>query len=442
MDWMNVIFWLDGTLIVVLGPIILIHELGHFIFAKLAGVRVEEFGFGFPPRLLQLWRGKGYLEIGTTRVIIPAGFRLPSRLKAGRRVDAVVRRQDDGTYVLHRLTVLDLAADDPPPVESEVTPEELHLRGALTTLEAGTLYSLNLLPMGAFVRMTGEEDPSDPRSLAAQPKRWRVAVMAAGAALNILVAILLLAGAYTSGYPEKWVVEVTKVEPGSAAEVVGLQPHDIVLAAGGEPIEEGLAHLQRIIRAAPEQTIELIVRRQGETLTLTTTPGRTSEGYGYLGIWMAPWPDRSALQHYRLPAALSAGINDIVAAIVATVQVPARLAQGDITPQEARPASMVGISGVLAFTLQQSIEWGLAFPVLQTASLISLALGLTNLLPLPALDGGRILFVLIEAVRGRRISPEREAVIHFVGLVVLVSLMAFVMLQDVINPIIPWSWLR
>ena len=124
------------------------------------------------------------------------------------------------------------------------------------------------------------------------------------------------------------------------------------------------------------------------------------------------------------------------------MQAPARLAQGDITPQEARPASLVGISGVLAFTLQQSIEWGLAFPVLQTAALISLALGLTNLFPLPALDGGRILFVLIEAVRGRRISPEREAMIHFVGLVILVGLMGLVMIQDLINPIIPWSWLR
>ena len=79
----------------------------------------------------------------------------------------------------------------------------------------------------------------------------------------------------------------------------------------------------------------------------------------------------------------------------------------------------------------------------KTASLISLAVGLTNLLPLPALDGGRILFVLIEALRrGRRIPPEREAVIHFVGLVVLVSLMAFVMLQDIINPIFSWSLLK
>jgi regulator of sigma E protease len=203
-----------------------------------------------------------------------------------------------------------------------------------------------------------------------------------------------------------------------------------------------MTDLQRIIRAAPEQNIEITILREGDTLTLTATPGRSSQGYGHLGIWMAPWPDRSALRRYRLPGALSAGMNDIIAAVVATVQIPARLAQGDITPQEARPASMVGISGLLAFSLQQSIEWGLAFPVLQTASLMSLALGLTNLLPLPALDGGRILFVLIEAVRGRRIPPQREALIHFVGLVVLVSLMALVMLQDVVNPIIPWSWLR
>ena len=103
---------------------------------------------------------------------------------------------------------------------------------------------------------------------------------------------------------------------------------------------------------------------------------------------------------------------------------------------------MVGISEILAISLQQSIEWSLAFPALQTASLISLALGLANLLPLPALDGGRIFLVLIEAVRGRRISPEREMTIHSVGLMILIGLMALMMLQDLINPIIPWSWLK
>jgi len=443
MDWINVVFWLIGTLIVVLSPIILVHELGHFIFAKLAGVRVEEFGFGYPPRMLKLWRGKGYLKVGGTHVIIPAGFRLPrfSGLKVGTWVDAIVLRREAGDYLLRRLRVLN-PIEDHRTLRREHVDEGVHLRGELTAIEPGTLYSLNWLPMGAFVKMTGEEDPSDPRSLAAQPKRWRVAVMAAGPVLNIIAALILLVGAYTAGLPDKWLVEVTGIEPGSAAEEAGLQLRDIITTADGERIEEGMEHLRRIVRAVPEQTIELIVLRGEERLRLTATPRRTPEGYGLLGILMAPWPDQSALQHYPLPQALSASIADLTDAIVTTVQIPALLAQGDITPEEARPASMVGISEVLAFTLQQSLEWGLAFPVLQTASLISLALGLTNLLPLPALDGGRILFVLIEAVRGRRVSPEREAMFHFVGLVVLVSLMAFVMLQDFINPIIPWSLLK
>jgi len=437
-------FWLIGTLIIVLGPIILVHELGHFIFAKLAGVRVEEFGLGYPPRLLKLWRGKGYLEIGTARVIVPAGFRLPERAKMGTRVDAVASPREDGSFVLDRITVVDLDTGRPEaePKAAEALDDELHLRGELTAVEPGTLYSLNWLPMGAFVKLTGEEDPSDPRSLASQPKRWRVIVLAAGAIFNIVIAVMLLIGAYTTGLPDKWQVEVTSIEPRTAAEEAGLLPRDIILAVDGERIEEGMEQLRRIIRAAPERTIDLTVLRKDETLTIKATPGRTSDGYGFLGIMMAPWPNRSALQHYRLPEALSASVNDIVSAITATIQIPARLAQGDITAEEARPTSMVGISGVLAFSLQQSVEWGLAFPVLQTAAFISLALGLTNLLPLPALDGGRILFVLIEAIRGRRIPPEREAMIHFVGLVILVGLMAIVMLQDIINPIIPWSFLR
>ena len=442
MDWISIMFWLIGTLVVVLGPIILIHELGHFISAKLARVRVEEFGLGYPPRLLKLWRGKGHLQIGAARAVVPAGFRLPPGLKVGTQVDAVVRRRGNGTFALQRLKAIDSATDYQRAEPEATADDELHLRGALTELEPGTLYSLNWLPMGGFVKMTGEEDPSDPHSLAAQPKRWRVAVLAAGAVLNIVVALMLLVGAYTAGFPDKWQVEITNVEPTSAADEAGLRPRDIIVAVDGERIEDGMEHLRRIIRAAPEQTIELVVLRGKEAVTVTATPERAPDGYGLLGIMMAPWPDRSALQRYRLPDALSASIHDLTAAIVATVEVPARLAQGDITPQEARPASMVGISGVLAFSLQQSIDWGLAFPVLQTAALISLALGLTNLLPLPALDGGRIVFVLIEAVRGRRVAPEREAMIHFVGLLILVSLMGLVMLQDLVNPIIPWSWLR
>jgi len=204
----------------------------------------------------------------------------------------------------------------------------------------------------------------------------------------------------------------------------------------------GMEQLRGIIRAAPEQPIEITVLRGKETTTLTAIPRHDAEGYGFLGIVMAPWPDRSAVYHYSLPEALRASSRDFASVIEALAQLPSRLLQGNITPQEARPTSIVGISQVLAFSLQQSIEWRLAFFALHDMAFISLALGLGNLLPLPALDGGRILFVLIEAVRRRRMSAEREGLVHFVGLVILIGLMALVMIQDVINPIIPWSWLK
>ncbi len=440
MNWVSIAFWLAGTLVVMLGPILLIHELAHFIFAKLAGVRVEEFGFGFPPRLLGLWRGKGYLKVGSRRVEIPRTFKLPSRLEDDDWVDATARRRGDGTYVLERLTVLDPNASGLAP-QSEQGDEGVHLRGAVTELEPGTLYSLNALPMGAFVKMAGEEDPSDPRSLAAQPKRWRVAVMAAGPLVNIIAALLLLVAAYTTGVPTHWQVQVTEVVSESPAEQAGLRSGDLILSADGERIDEGLSELHGIIRAAPEEPVELTVKRGEEELSLTATPERR-EGDGFLGIMMAPWPDQGALRRYAVPGALRVSGGDLVSIARTTLQLPLMLIRGDVDSQEARPTSVVGISQIMTFSLQQSIQWGIAFPALQTASLISLALGLTNLLPLPALDGGRILFVLVEAIRGRRVPPEREAVIHFVGMMILVGLMLLVMFQDLVNPIIPWSLLK
>jgi regulator of sigma E protease len=440
MNWITIAFWLIGTVIVMLGPLLLIHELAHFVFAKLAGVRVEEFGFGFPPRLLGLWRGKGHLKIGNTRVEIPRAFRLPSELEKDSWIDAVSRRRDDGSYVLEHLATLDRDADGLTSKREQVA-GGVRVRGVVTELEPGTLYSLNLLPMGAFVRMTGEEDPSDPRSLAAKPKRWRVAVMAAGPVVNVVAALLLLVGAYTSGLPSSWQVQVTRVESGTAAERAGLESGDLIVAADGERIDEGLAELRSVIRAAPGETVELQVERSGETISLMPTLERR-EGHGFLGIMMAPWPDRTGLRRYSLPGAVGASVSDLVLIAKRTLQLPIMLIQGSVSSQEARPTSVVGISQIMTFSLQQSIEWRLAFPALQTASLISLALGLTNLLPLPALDGGRILFVLIETVRGRRVPPQREAVIHFIGMMILVGLMLLVMLQDVLDPVIPWSLLR
>jgi regulator of sigma E protease len=452
MDWINIAFWVIGTLIAVLGPMILLHELGHFITAKLTGVRVEEFGFGFPPRMLKLWHGKGYFDIGSTRIVIPRRFKgLPPQLLTGSYAEAITsQRQEDGTYTLHELEMRDEETEDVSP-KREMVDEKVRIRGEVTEVERGTIYSFNWLPMGAFVRLTGEEaDFSDPHSLAAQPKLQRMLVMGAGAALNILAALVLMVSVYITGLPERWVVQVYDVMPGTAAEAAGLLPHDVILAVDGERLEEGPAQLQSLIQDAPGQATVLTVSRGDREMTLTAEP-RPREcqqdepgcvaGTGFLGITMNVWPDRASLRHYSLFEAVQASTADLTAIVQMIATLPAQLVRGTVSIQEARPVSVVGASQILTFFLQQSLEWRMAFPVLRGAALISLALGLTNLLPLPAFDGGRILFVLIEAVRGRRIAPEREAVVHFIGLVILIVLMGLVMFYDIINPVISWSWL-
>ena len=441
MEWITVIAWLVGAVVVVLGPIILVHELGHFVTAKLAGVRVDEFGLGYPPRLLKLWRGKGHLIVGGTRVVIPRRCRLPPRVDVGSWVDAVVGQREDRAPVLREVSLLDPSPDE---LVSRHDPvgETVRIRGELTEFEPGTLYSLNLLPMGAFVRMMGEEDPTHPNSLAVQPKRWRVAVMASGAVLNLLCALLLMVSAYTfSGIPERWLVQVDSVEPGTAAAEAGLQAGDVIIAVDGGRMQEGGEEFREIILASPERELTLTILRDETQQSLVATPRRGSDGNGYLGVYMEGRPDPGSMHRFTLPEALRASTDDIVNTVTFPFRARRMLAEGEVTPEQIRPSSMVGISGLLAFFLQQALNWRWPFLILHTAGLVSLSLGLANLLPLPALDGGRILFVLIEAVRGRRVSPEREAMIHVIGLLVLVGLMGLVMVTDVINPVIPWSWL-
>ncbi|HIE39314.1 MAG TPA: RIP metalloprotease [Anaerolineales bacterium] len=428
----ELIRWLGLALVLLLGPMILIHELGHFLTAKRAGVRVLEFGLGFPPRLLTLAQERGALEVDGMRMVLPPRLRLPKDLEPGQQVEVLTRPEEDGSYHVLRI------APTEAPSGREETSQGTQFRGRLTALEPGTRYSLNLLPIGGFVRMLGEEDPSSPRSLAAQPKRWRLAVLLAGPLLNLTAAFLILTAAFASGVPEHYFVQVEEVVPDTAAEAAGLQPGDILTAVDGERLVDGPEQLRERVLASPEQPLTLSVIRAGEELSLVATP-RLKEGHGFLGIRMQAWPDPASLTRHSLPQAAKAAATDLVDVVTIIFRLPRMVATGDVQPAEVRPTGVPGILQLLALFLKQSLEWHVAFPVLRATALISLALGLTNLLPLPALDGGRALFVLIETVRGRRLDPSTEAAIHMVGIVILLTLSAVIIVQDIISPIIPWS---
>ncbi|MCB9433559.1 MAG: site-2 protease family protein [Ardenticatenaceae bacterium] len=354
------ILWAIGGFIIILTPIVLVHELGHFWAARLSNIRVEEFGLGLPPRAMTLAERKG------------------------------------------------------------------------------TIFSLNWIPLGGFVRPAGEDDPNVPDGLAAASKRARFFVLVSGAGMNFIAAIVIFWVALMIGPPA---VAISNVNPGSPAETAGLQANDVILEVDGVRADSSSVLVDRVHEMAG-QPIQLLVSRDGQQLNITLVPrspgeyDSDSEGPIGVGLMMSTTGERIS----RNP--IEAGVDAVQFMgnyVSLYLRLPAMLLSGDITPQEARPVSIVGISQIAGQAAEASAQNRNLFPLLSIAAFINVALGLTNLLPLPALDGGRILFVVIEAIRGRRIEPEREGMVHVIGMLVLLGLMVLMIVQDIVNPIIPFQ---
>lgn len=423
--------------ILVLGPLVLVHELGHFLVARLNGVHIEEFGFGYPPRLLKLWQGQGRMRIGNAEVIIPRNFRLPPQVQPGAWVEAVIAADARGRHILRQVTVLE-PGQNPGGAEPATPSDGLRLRGEVTRLDRGTEYTLNLIPLGGFVRPRGEDDPSVMGGLAGAPKRVRFTVLVAGAGANLLAAAIILSLLFATGTPEiaRAEVVIAEVSPDSPAAQAGLQVNDVVIKAGGQLIERA-EDLTRYVHSHTDERITLTIRRGEQTFDVSLTPrSNPPENQGPTGIRINEQPVEITMVRHPLPQAIAMGLQETVWQIRFILSVPVRVLQGLIPPSLARPVGPVGISQLAGETLRLSLANNTWYPLLRLTAIISIALGITNLLPLPALDGGRILFVLIEAIRGRRVDPERETAIHFIGMALLLALMLLITWQDLVNPVV------
>lgn len=421
--------------VVVLGPLILFHELGHFIGAKLTGVRVEEFGLGWPPRLFRYWQSPSRFRIGGRSVVTPRNFSLPSKLQIAHYVDVVATHNADGENTVQQLRVLDPKSDDITPRYEELG-EEVHIRGELTNVDLGTAYTVNWIPLGGFCRMTGEEDPSDPRSLAAQPKRARMLVLMAGPVTNLIIAILLFTVAFLSGIPEPTVTQVSirAVSPDTPAAKAGLLVGDVVLEADAIPIKN-TGELVDYINAHAGQTIVLGLERDGAVFEQPVLVRAERMPEGRVGISIINRGYDYVTRRSSVIEAVGQGVDQFWFSFQQIVQLPALLIQGQVSPEEVKPLGPVGISQLAGDAMKASSEQESWFTVLFFAGAISMALGLTNLLPLPALDGGRITFVLIEAVRGRRVDPAKEGIVHLIGMALLLGLMLLMTIQELMNPV-------
>jgi len=336
--------------IVVFSVVVLVHEAGHFLSARQAGIVIEEFGIGYPPRVATLF------------------------------------------------------------------------------VRNGVEYTLNAIPLGGFVRLRGEEDPSEPGSLASKSAWIRIRTIAAGVVMNVLLAAVLLTGVYLIGEQVmQGRVAIESVLPGTPADEAGLWPGDVFVTINGQQMQD-LAEVSARLRGLAGQEVELVLEREGEPYTVRVTPRLDPPpGEGALGISITWAPGATATTvRYPLGEALYRGVADTVMMIGAMLAGFAQMFRGGLRPGDITgPVGIFQISGAVAQSGLTSLMTWTAF--------LSLNLFIINLLPIPGLDGGRIAFILLEKIRGRRIAPQREAMAHVIGILIILALTIVVSYFDVVR---------
>lgn len=348
--------------IILLGVLVLVHEWGHFIVARRFGVRVDEFAFGFPPR-----------------------------------VASITRR--------------------------------------------GTRYAVNLIPIGGYVKIHGEggENAGDPTSFSSRPLAQRLAIIAAGVAMNVVLAWALFTAGHAIGFPTvlagdeptaNATVTIIGVTPGSPAAEAGVQFGDVILGLGsaaGETLITTIDQVQSLISSQRGGAVAIRIMRGSAVLKITAVPRRDPPpGEGALGIAMArvgvvrsPW--------WRAPRDGIKTTANAVLAIGAALgrTVRALVSQGQVSPEISGPV------GIFAFA-NETRRLGFTY-LIELAGILSVNLALLNILPIPALDGGRILFLFLEGVRGVRVSERLEQAIHTAGFAFLLALMALITYRDLVR---------
>lgn len=296
-----------------------------------------------------------------------------------------------------------------------------------------TTYSINLLPIGGFCRMAGEEDPGVPGSLAAKSKRARIFVLAAGSLAMFMLPVFLFSLAYVlplERYTGGDGVQVVAVAPGSPAEEVGLVPRDIILTVDGEAVNSFEDMHQAIEPKVGTEVTLLVLRRPDTEFEVSLVPrADPPEGEGALGVQMS---GVSEVAGYPLWRAIPMGVGEYGRMIELTALAIVELVQGPEMPEGWEGPAVVGPIGIAQLT-GAFVASGV-YALLWFTGFLSLNLGIVNLLPIPALDGGRLAFIGLEAARrGKRISPRTEGLINMVGFALLIVFVFVVSYFDVVR---------
>jgi len=334
----------------VLAIVVVAHELGHFATAKWSGVKVEEFGLGYPPRIFGIRRGE-------------------------------------------------------------------------------TLYSLNAIPLGGFTKMAGEEDPQVERSLASKSIGTRLLVLSAGSIMNLILPFLLMTIALMVPH-NVWTGQVTvaEVSENSPAAVAGIRAGDIIISITDAPVNN-TGDLSRYIQLSLGKEITVLVEHSnGIEEVVTLVPRwRPPEGEGASGVAVFDNVVYKESQSEPFWQAIPMGVSQTIENMV--------LFKNSILSLFTSTASTGGVTGPVGIAqITGEIAKSGISPLLEWTAFFSLNLAILNILPLPALDGGRIAFVLLEWVRrGKRISPKKEGLVHLIGFAMLLAFVLAITYQDIVR---------
>ena len=293
----------------------------------------------------------------------------------------------------------------------------------LSFKRGGTIYSLNAIPLGGFAKMAGEEDSKVAGSLASKSIPARLLTLSAGSLMNLLLPLLLFSVAFM--VPHNIVygqVQVDEVAANSPAARAGIVTGDTILEVNGQKVNN-IGDLQRNIQLNLGQTVTLLTQRDEVSVVPRWQP---PEGEGAIGVAVRVISPTVVRQSFPFWQAIPMGVRECIGTFVLFKNGIISMIIGSVPRVVAGPVGIAQITGEVA-------QAGLS-PLLEFAAFLSINLAIINLLPLPALDGGRIAFVFLEWVRrGRRVPAKIEGMIHMAGFALLITFILLVTYQDIIR---------
>jgi len=398
--------------------LVTIHEWGHFYFAKRAGILVREFAIGFGPKLFSYKKGETRY---TLRLLPIGGFvRMAGedpeiiQIRPGQTV--AIRTGDQRVTAIY----LDHLDQYGQVVQGVVQEIDLERKLSLVLEVGGETVRYSVHPQAVMVSK-GKETQIAPldRQFGSKTVGQRALSIAAGPVMNfLLAAVLFFAFIMGSGIAKS--VKLDTVDPGKAAAKAGLQAGDIIVSVNGVEIGTDSARLTDLIHQSAGKPMIWEVERNGKRLTMTVTPDKVN-GTGLIGVGIV-----MNLQKASLGEALK-GTWEMMLSSTKQILIGFKmLVFGQFKLDDlGGPVRIVEVTGEYA-------SHGVA-PFIGWAGLLSLYLGLFNLLPFPALDGSRLVFLGLEALRGKPVDPSRESMVHFIGFAMLMLLMIAVTYNDILR---------